>query len=74
MTGRRQDSQISLAQDSDIKGRRLPVLYLIAIPMAFVLQWVSEAIAVFVALVWMIPDGRIESKLTEKKDEESSIH
>ena len=42
--------------------------------MAFVLQWVSEAIYVFVALVWFVSDRRIESKLTEKRNEETSIH
>lgn len=63
------DSQISLALGADIKGKVSPVLYIIAIPMAFVLQWISEAIYVFVALLWLIPDRRIESRLMEKRNE-----
>jgi hypothetical protein len=47
---------------------------LIAIPMAFVLQWISEGIYVCVALLWLIPDRRIESTLMEKKNEKTSIH
>ena len=67
-------SQISLALGADIKGKLSPVLYVIAIPMAFVLQWISDAIYVAVALLWLIPDRRIESRLMEKRNEESSIH
>ena len=67
-------SQISLALGADIKGKASPVLYIIAIPMAFVLQWISEAIYVFVALLWLIPDRRIESTLMEKRNEETSLH
>jgi hypothetical protein len=48
--------------------------YIIAISMAFVLQWISEAIYVFVALLWLIPDRRIESRMMEKSNEETPIH
>ncbi|MGA9767841.1 MAG: hypothetical protein WBV94_02295 [Blastocatellia bacterium] len=37
----------------------------LAIPSAFILQWVADAIYIFVALVWIIPDRRVESKLSE---------
>jgi uncharacterized membrane protein len=67
-------SRISLALGADLKGKLSPVLYLVAIPMAFVLQWISEAIYVFVALLWLIPDRRIESKLMEKRNEETSLY
>lgn len=67
-------SRISLALGVDLKGKVSPLLYIIAIPMAFVLQWISEAIYVFVALLWLIPDRRIESRMMEKSNEETSIH
>jgi uncharacterized membrane protein len=37
------------------------LLYASAIPLAFVNQWISDAIYVFVALLWLVPDKRIES-------------
>ena len=49
------------------------VLYVVAIPSAFVLQWIATAIYIFVALVWLIPDHRIESKLSELKASASEI-
>jgi uncharacterized membrane protein len=67
-------SHLSLALGGDFKGKVSPILYLIAIPMAFILQWVSEALYVCVALMWLIPDRRIESRLTEKKNEETPLY
>jgi uncharacterized membrane protein len=45
----------------DVKGKVSPVLYLSAIPLAFVSRWVAVGIYVFVALMWLVPDRRIES-------------
>jgi uncharacterized membrane protein len=39
------------------------VLYAVAIPLAFVHEWMSDAVYVFVALMWLVPDRRIESRL-----------
>jgi hypothetical protein len=36
-----------------------------AIPLAFVNEWISDALYVAVALIWLVPDPRIESKLKE---------
>ena len=44
----------------DIKGKLSPVLYVVAICFSFFLQWISQAIYVFVAVMWLIPDRRIE--------------
>ena len=41
------------------------VLYALAIPLAFVNQLISDAIYVMVALMWLIPDRRIESVFDE---------
>jgi uncharacterized membrane protein len=60
-----QGSQGPLAKalGSDLKGKISPVLYLVAIVLAFVLPWVSHAIFVAVAVMWLIPDRRIERAL-----------
>jgi uncharacterized membrane protein len=57
-------SRLRLAVGNDTKGKLSMLLYLIAIPMAFVNQWISDAIYVTVALIWLVPDRRIESKMT----------
>jgi uncharacterized membrane protein len=56
-------SKLATAVGRDVKGKLSPVLYAVAIPAAFVHQWISDAIYVLVALLWLIPDRRIESKL-----------
>jgi len=59
------DSMLAKAVGNDMKGKLSMVLYVVAIPSAFVHEWISDAIYIFVALVWLIPDRRIESKLSE---------
>ncbi|MFI5235129.1 MAG: TMEM175 family protein [Gemmatimonadales bacterium] len=54
------DSVLAHAVGNDFKGRISPVIYLIAIPTAFVSTWISGACYVAVALMWLIPDQRIE--------------
>jgi uncharacterized membrane protein len=54
------DSLLAKAIGRDIKGKVSPILYLIAIPSAFVHQWIAQALYVLVALMWLIPDRRIE--------------
>jgi uncharacterized membrane protein len=39
------------------------VLYAVAIPLPFVNQWLSHAIYIAVAAIWLVPDKRIESHL-----------
>ncbi len=58
-------SILALAIGNDIKGWLSLVLYLIAIPLAFYYEWLSQMIYVFVALMWLIPDRRIEKVLAE---------
>jgi uncharacterized membrane protein len=45
----------------DVKGKISPVCYAAAIPLAFVSRWIALALYVFVALIWLVPDRRIES-------------
>lgn len=58
------DSILKKAVGGDWKGKLSPILYAIAIPVAFWRQWASLSLYVFVALLWLIPDRRIESILT----------
>ena len=57
------DSQLAQALGRDRKGKLSLVLYAIAIPLAFVNQWISDAIYVAVAAIWLVPDTRIEGRL-----------
>lgn len=54
---------LARALGRDVKGKISPLLYLAAIGMAFVLPWISHAIYVLVALMWLLPDRRIERGL-----------
>ena len=56
-------STLAAAVGSDAKGRMSAVLYAVAIPLAFVHEWMSDAVYVFVALMWLVPDRRIESRI-----------
>ena len=59
------DSRLAAAVGKDRKGKLSLACYVLAIPLAFVHQWISDALYVFVALLWLIPDRRIESKLSD---------
>jgi len=56
-------SLLKKAVKSDWKGKLSPVLYAISIALAFYLEWLALAIYVLVALIWLVPDRRIERAL-----------
>ena len=58
-------STIARAIGSDRKGRLSLALYASAVPLAFANRWVAFGIYVMVALIWLVPDKRIERVLTE---------
>jgi uncharacterized membrane protein len=58
-----QNSAIATAIGSDSKGKVSLVVYALAIPFAFVNAWVACGLYVLVALMWLIPDRRIERAL-----------
>ena len=60
------DSLLKKAVCSDWKGKASPALYLIAIVTAFWSQWISQGLYVLVALVWLVPDRRLEKILGSK--------
>jgi uncharacterized membrane protein len=57
------DSGLARAVGRDVKGKASLALYAAAIPLAFVNRWISVAIYILVAMAWLIPDRRIESRL-----------
>lgn len=61
-------SLLARAIGNDWKGKLSPLLYLAAIPLAFVSSWIASGLYVFAALLWLIPDPRIEREL-EKREE-----
>jgi len=61
------DSLLQKAIGSDWKGKLSPAIYLLAIPTAFWSQWISQGLYVLVALVWLVPDRRIEHALADKE-------
>jgi uncharacterized membrane protein len=58
-----QDSALARAIGDDFKGRISVVVYVAAIPLAFVRWWIACALYVAVAIAWLVPDRRIERAL-----------
>jgi len=67
-----ENSLLARAVGNDIKGKMSPILYLIAIASNFISQWISGAIYILVALIWLIPDKRIE--IIMRNEPESKKH
>ena len=57
------DSVLATALGRDFKGKVSVVVYFVAIPLAFVNSWFACALYVLVAVMWLIPDRRIEKTL-----------
>lgn len=54
---------LAKAIGKDVKGIISVIIYLVAIPFSFVNSWISSALYVVVALIWLVPDRRIEGKI-----------
>ena len=52
-------SRLAAALGRDLKGKVSPILYAIAIPLAFLRPWIAGALYIAVALMWLAPDQRI---------------
>jgi uncharacterized membrane protein len=57
------ESQLKAAIGGDWKGKLSPVLYTLGIISTFVWSWAAQALYVIVALIWLVPDRRIEKTL-----------
>jgi uncharacterized membrane protein len=56
-------SRLKAAIGNDAKGKVSGLLYALAIPLAFVHRGIAQAIYVLVALIWLVPDRRIENHI-----------
>ena len=63
-----ENSVLARAIGSDVKGRISILIYGVGIALAFVSPWVAFGLYMLVALIWLIPDRRIESVLSDVKD------
>ncbi|WP_224367506.1 TMEM175 family protein [Hyalangium versicolor] len=58
------NSKLKQAIGRDTKGKLSALLYLLAIPLALLVSpWIADGVYLLVALVWLVPDRRIERKL-----------
>jgi uncharacterized membrane protein len=57
------DSLLAIALGADFKGKVSVVIYLMAIPLAFVRSWAACLLYVLVAVMWLVPDRRIEKTI-----------
>jgi TMEM175 potassium channel family protein len=60
-------SVLASAIGRDFKGKLSPLAYALAIPLAFVREWLAWGLYVGVALIWLIPDRRIERRLSAEQ-------
>ncbi|MDZ8024441.1 MAG: TMEM175 family protein [Nostoc sp. DedQUE11] len=58
------DSTLAIAVGKDFKGKVSVVIYAVAIPLAFLNSWLACVLYILVAVMWLIPDRRIEKTLT----------
>jgi len=63
----RENKELAEAIGSDKKGRLSLILYLIGVGLAFVHPWLGFAVYIGVALIWFVPDRRIENRLTHEQ-------
>jgi uncharacterized membrane protein len=62
------DSLLARAVGRDLKGKLSALLYASAILLAFVKAWIADALFVLVALMWFVPDRRIERSIDPIRD------
>lgn len=65
MAHHEKDSLLAAAIGTDVKGLRSLYIYTAAVPLAFVASWIALALYVTVAIMWLIPDRRIENRLSK---------
>ncbi len=58
------DSVLAIALGKDVKGKLSVAMYTVAIPLSFVNPWIAFSIYIVVAVIWLVPDRRIEKHIT----------
>ncbi len=62
-------SLLAAAIGRDLKGRASPLLFCLGIGLSFISGWLGLAVYVVVALIWLVPDPRVERRLAAVRDE-----
>lgn len=62
------NSVLAKAVGKDLKGKASPLLYIVAVGASFWVGWLAITLYIFVALMWLIPDKRIENILIDQVD------
>jgi uncharacterized membrane protein len=62
------NNSLASALGRDLKGKISLLIYALAIPLSFANHWIACAMYVAVAMIWLIPDPRIERSLSNDKD------
>jgi uncharacterized membrane protein len=65
-------SPVAVAIGRDLKGKLSPVIYLIGIGATFVVSWLGFAVYSVVALIWLVPDRRLERMVASRPVSETS--
>ncbi|MGE0529093.1 MAG: TMEM175 family protein, partial [Bdellovibrionales bacterium] len=68
------DSTLARAVGTDWKGKSSPLIYLAAIPACFLHPAIGGALYLLVALIWLIPDPRIERALKEEAEHTNAVN
>ena len=68
IAGQGKGSALAVAVGRDVKGKLSIVLYAVAIPAAFAQAWIAYGLYVAVALIWLVPDRRIERTLAAQNE------
>ncbi len=66
------NSKIAHAVGRDFKGQVSTAIYLVAVPLALFKSWLAALLYVLVAIIWLVPDRRIERTLAEEKAQSAS--
>lgn len=64
LTLHEKDSVLATALGRDVKGKLSALIYLLSIPIAFISSWLACGLFVVVAVIWLLPDQRIEKRLS----------
>jgi uncharacterized membrane protein len=62
------NSMLAKALGNDFKGKISPIIYMVAIPMSYINEFIAGSLYALVALIWLIPDKRIERVFNEMNE------
>ena len=60
------ESMLATSIGSDRKGKLSVVIYAVAIPLSFVQPWIAFGLYILVAVMWLVPDPRLEKTLSKE--------